>query len=346
MITSVIASFPVLASLGMPVAGDVPMWGVMFRTGSQTSGLGPMLYEVNPSTGQSTNSHMLNVNDAVGIATHPVTGVMYGLTDQFGRINNQSGSGGKGLMFTIDSATGQCTALGRIDPSSSASDAPLAIYEGDLAFTADGTLWGVSTRVDFARLFTVDLATGRGTIVADIVPGSGIQLDLSAIAFDSAGQMWALDTRYPSQPGPAKVYRIDKTTGAILQTYQTSTTLGTVAGMAWLPTTGELLVADGDFGGTANLYRFNTKTSALELIGPTGVAVGNSNGFAGLALGAYTPPCDADLNGDGTVGAADLTILVAAWSTSKSAADLDGSGVVDAADLSILLSSWGPCPTG
>jgi hypothetical protein len=53
--------------------------------------------------------------------------------------------------------------------------------------------------------------------------------------------------------------------------------------------------------------------------------------------------CPADLDGDGSVGAADLTILLGAWGTSG-AADLDGNGTVGASDLTILLGAWGPCP--
>ncbi|MEY3026245.1 MAG: Dockerin type domain [Planctomycetota bacterium] len=49
----------------------------------------------------------------------------------------------------------------------------------------------------------------------------------------------------------------------------------------------------------------------------------------------------ADLNGDGIVNSADLTILLNQWGTSGSSADLNGDGTVGSADLSILLSSWG-----
>ncbi|MFM2104474.1 MAG: hypothetical protein RL006_641, partial [Chloroflexota bacterium] len=35
-------------------------------------------------------------------------------------------------------------------------------------------------------------------------------------------------------------------------------------------------------------------------------------------------------------------ILLSAWGTSST--DLNGDGLVGSADLSILLSSWGPCP--
>ncbi len=52
----------------------------------------------------------------------------------------------------------------------------------------------------------------------------------------------------------------------------------------------------------------------------------------------------ADLNGDGIVNGADLTILLAAWGPCppKGAcpADLNGDSVVDGADLTILLAAW------
>jgi len=55
----------------------------------------------------------------------------------------------------------------------------------------------------------------------------------------------------------------------------------------------------------------------------------------------------ADLNGDGTVDATDLGIMLGAWgdcpSKGKSACvgDLDGDGAVTAADLGLLLGAWG-----
>ena len=52
-----------------------------------------------------------------------------------------------------------------------------------------------------------------------------------------------------------------------------------------------------------------------------------------------------DLNGDGTVGAADLLILLASWGPCDDCndcpADLDGNCTVGAIDLLILLVNWG-----
>jgi hypothetical protein len=53
-------------------------------------------------------------------------------------------------------------------------------------------------------------------------------------------------------------------------------------------------------------------------------------------------PADADLDGDGLVGAPDLATLIAAWGPCEGPcpADLDGDGVVGRADLAALVASW------
>ncbi len=62
-------------------------------------------------------------------------------------------------------------------------------------------------------------------------------------------------------------------------------------------------------------------------------------------FGCGAEPCPADLNGDGSVGAADLAELLGAWDTDPGGPpDLDGDGDVGAADLAQLLGAWGPCP--
>ncbi len=53
----------------------------------------------------------------------------------------------------------------------------------------------------------------------------------------------------------------------------------------------------------------------------------------------YTPPSPYDLNGDGSVNAADLAIMLAAWG-STGPGDFNGDGSVGPADLSVLLGSW------
>ena len=54
--------------------------------------------------------------------------------------------------------------------------------------------------------------------------------------------------------------------------------------------------------------------------------------------------CPADLDGDGSVTAADLAMLLGAWGPNPGhPADFNGDGFVNAADLAQLLGAWGPC---
>lgn len=54
--------------------------------------------------------------------------------------------------------------------------------------------------------------------------------------------------------------------------------------------------------------------------------------------------CRADIDGDGTVGGADLASLLGAWGAcSCCPSDLTADGQVDGADLATLLGSWGLC---
>ena len=71
-------------------------------------------------------------------------------------------------------------------------------------------------------------------------------------------------------------------------------------------------------------------------------------GAAGLADSSDALPFAhkiSDLNLDGVVNGADLTILLGSWGTNDPVADLSGDGLVGGADLTIMLGNWGDCPT-
>lgn len=76
----------------------------------------------------------------------------------------------------------------------------------------------------------------------------------------------------------------------------------------------------------------------------------------GIASDSFTIPASArvspnailvigDLNGDGSVGGADLAIMLGGWGLCQNCVncigDLDGNCTVDAADLAVLLGNWG-----
>lgn len=53
--------------------------------------------------------------------------------------------------------------------------------------------------------------------------------------------------------------------------------------------------------------------------------------------------CPADVNGDGRVDGAEISLVLGAWGSTDAALDLDGDGFVGGGDLSILLAAWGSC---
>lgn len=78
-------------------------------------------------------------------------------------------------------------------------------------------------------------------------------------------------------------------------------------------------------------------------------ALGDNNGN-GVPDCCETPDpvtCAGDLNGDGVVNGADLSILLGLWGTPSvpmpPGLDIDCDGKVTAADLAGLLGAWGPC---
>lgn len=64
---------------------------------------------------------------------------------------------------------------------------------------------------------------------------------------------------------------------------------------------------------------------------------------AGQACGC-APGIPEDLDGDGSVGQADLAILLGDWGSSGGASDIDGDGEVGQQDLALLLGAWDEQP--
>lgn len=69
---------------------------------------------------------------------------------------------------------------------------------------------------------------------------------------------------------------------------------------------------------------------------------------AGSAYGFLGPgnACASDLDGDFSIGAADLSLLLASWGLTgedASGVDINLDGIVDAIDVSLMLAGWGTC---
>jgi len=93
----------------------------------------------------------------------------------------------------------------------------------------------------------------------------------------------------------------------------------------------------------ANVAGAFTTVTGVHLPGG-GTLVVDTSDPTRVVLRVQGPPCPADLDGDGTVGLADLSILLANFGTSGAAptdGDLDGDRDVDLADLSGLLNVFG-----
>jgi hypothetical protein len=103
------------------------------------------------------------------------------------------------------------------------------------------------------------------------------------------------------------------------------------------------------WGGGANGTVFN----AITIAGDPGVGDALILGGQFTAIGADTRnriaafegcpevvSVPGDLDGDGVVNGADLSILLSAWGSADPTADIDGDGSVGAADLSVLLGNW------
>ncbi|MBL9120282.1 MAG: dockerin type I repeat-containing protein [Phycisphaerae bacterium] len=82
------------------------------------------------------------------------------------------------------------------------------------------------------------------------------------------------------------------------------------------------------WGGIASVYIGTTPTSDYTFTSGSGIDWSQP-------LNGSVP---SDLNGDGSVNAADLAILLGGWGTSVG--DVNGDGTTDAADLAELLGAW------
>ena len=224
--------------------------------GTSFSGVnGAVLYDIDLSTGAASNPRSTGTPQLVGIA-FSADHKLFGLTNSAAPTN-------PGSLFEIDLATGASQLIGATGLDS--------IVEGDLAFDPiSQVLYGIY-HLDAAqrKLFTIDINTGAATPLSGSLSG-----DPSALAFDAAGTLYAIDTSLD------ELLTVDKATGNPLSYTSLNVDLGAVAGMDLDPATGILYVADGESGGTDKLYAVDTTTGELTEVGSLGI----DDGLAGLAF--------------------------------------------------------------
>ena len=114
-------------------------------------------------------------------------------------------------------------------------------------------------------------------------------------------------------------------------------------------TISESLFADNIAGSggaiMSNGMSFSTLTNTTACGNLPDQLIGTWHDQGGNLISAECPiSCVGDLNGDGVVDGADLSILLGEWNQASEDGDLNSDGIVDGADLTILLGNWGPCP--
>lgn len=212
----------------------LPSWSyaaLMYSTG----GDGTQLWTIDTVTGAGTLVGATGTSATFGAAFAP-DGSLYTVTDSYS-------TAGKVGRFNL--TTGAVTSV-----SGAAVGVPgLMVFE----FASDGTFYAASWGTN--SLYTINLATGLPTLVGAL-GFSGI-MDL---AFDSAGDLWAVDG--------SSLFEIDTATGA--GTFVTAIGLGCSMGIAF--DSSDNLFATDYCAADSGLYRINTVTGAASLIGLTGIS--------------------------------------------------------------------------
>ncbi|MEP7261662.1 MAG: IPTL-CTERM sorting domain-containing protein [Usitatibacter sp.] len=216
-----------LALLGLLFAGHLHAQTLY---GADGAGGNPAnLFTINPATGAIITTIGPIGFPVTGLAFHPGTGVLYGV------------SGGSGAnprrLIRINVATGAGTDIGEVDPGN-----PVA----DISFRANGTLYGWQEGAD--DLATINLTTGLATVVAD----SGLNTSRSGLAFAPNG------TLYFNGDGNA-LHVINPATGQSTSTVP----VGFQSNALAFNNAGVLFASQG-----GNLFTINTATGTPTLIGP------------------------------------------------------------------------------
>jgi len=172
-----------------------------------------------------------------------------------------------------------------IDPNSGASDLIGAtglaqIVEGDVAYDhTTNQLFANYSDISTNNIYTINLNTGLATLV-----GPSEEDDISGLAFDAAGRMWAVDTN-TNGSRVLDLLEIDKTNGDVLSRNSLGVLqFSAVLGMDFNSITNELYMAlgNGDFYSIDTGLATASFVDTLNVSGTTGLA------FVVPAPGAFT----------------------------------------------------------
>jgi hypothetical protein len=245
-----------LIALGLLVSFSSHAQAMMFA--SDFSG---NLYSVNTSTAALTLIGNTGITD-LGDITFGSNGTLYGL-----------GVGGGPALYTINTTTATATLVGSTGLS--------FMFEGGLAFSPGGTLYGVSDgSAATPFLETINPNTGVATQVGQMGTGN----DFNGIMWRSDGMLVGIEDFSNS------LKTIDPTTAAVANLAGLGFTAGAVGGMTADPLSGLDYFATG-LTGTSSLYTFDPFLGTNSLVGAFGgLQDPTQNGVSGIAATPSTVP--------------------------------------------------------
>lgn len=212
------------------------------------------LYDIDPLTGDVSNPRGVSAGLFAGIDFAP-DGRLIGIT------------GGE-VLYDIDPITGNASRLFGV---------PLPFGEGDIAFDPiTGLGFGVGASTD---LFVVDFVRETAIGLNDLSSGAE---DLSAMAFTSGGDLWAIDS------GSDRAMLVNPWSGLVFGSFSLGIDVGDEAGLAIDPDTGLGFLVDGGVGSTNTLYTINFRTESVVPVGST-----LAGGFSGLTYVPAPEPASA-----------------------------------------------------
>ena len=203
----------VLLALAIPLSAHAETLNeTLYATAGAGQGTPSTLYILDATDGSVVNEvGAIGFNSVVGIAFHPMTGVLYGVASDGSNEIDTCGFN-SGSLITIDPITGEGTFVGCIDH-----------WVPDVSFDSNGVLYGwgeFSEEGEYDDLVTIDLATGMGTRVGE----SGTDTARTGLAFDSEDSLFL-------KPGgnDCELHRVDPVNGSTTPLVQLSKCTNNIA---------------------------------------------------------------------------------------------------------------------
>lgn len=240
-----IAAF--VAAISFPVLAESLLYAATVRahTGAGDDNAGT-LYLIDPATGAAKAIGPLRIQGRpigiTGLAVHPKTGVIYGITAGSSPNNRNS-------LVTIDPNTAEATLIGQ-----------MRVAGSDITFDNDGELfiWLPDTN----QVGRINLASGRVTALGEI--GDSRRLE-GGIAFDGHGKLY---TTPSGATGPIELR--DPSTGAVTlgPMLVNAPYLSSINSLAFSPR-GELYGVNSNMGSPAHtaLVKVDTHNGIVTQIG-------------------------------------------------------------------------------